>query len=115
MCVIDPTQPLQDYLDALQGCEVVLSSSLHGLVFSHAFGRPAVWIELGNRVLGDGFKFLDYYASLGVADSKVRRLSIGRSDDPLAIAALATGPSTGLLAANAEEALYEVRQGLMLR
>lgn len=106
--VIDPTQPLPDYFNALQSCEVILSSSLHGLVFAHAFGRPAAWIELGNRVLGDGFKFLDYYASLGVSDDRVRRLRVGAGDDPLAIAELATCPSTSRLAANAEEALHEL-------
>lgn len=106
--IINPEWSLPAYFGALQSCEVILSSSLHGLVFAHAFGRPAVWIELGDRVLGDGFKFLDYYASLAVAGDKVRRIRINAHDDPFAIAALATCHSTSRLEANAEEALLEL-------
>ncbi len=106
--VIDPAQALESYFDALQSCEVVLSSSLHGLVFAHAYGRPAIWIELGDRVIGNGFKFLDYYSSLGVADDEVSTIRIRPGDDPFAIAALATCPATDSLVANAEEALHSL-------
>ena len=106
--IIDPALPLADYFDALQGCEVILSSSLHGLVFAHAFDRPALWIELGDRVHGDGFKFRDYYASLGAGEDKIRRVAVKPGDDPLALAVLATCPSTRGLMANAEEAMHEL-------
>jgi pyruvyltransferase len=67
--VIDPRWPLETYLAALTGCASIISSSLHGLVFAHAYGIPAVWVKLSERVLGDGFKFRDYFGSVGLPAS----------------------------------------------
>lgn len=75
--IIDVTAPLEQYAAALSSCERVLSSSLHGLIFAHAYGIPGAWIEISNRVLGDGFKFFDYYSSIGMNKSDVQVLSAG--------------------------------------
>jgi len=64
--VIDVGQRPEQLLSELRQCEIVLSSSLHGIIFAHAVGRPALWIELSDKVEGAGFKFCDYYHSLGV-------------------------------------------------
>ena len=64
--VISPQQELEPYLRALLSCRVIVSSSLHGLIFAHAYGVPAIWVELSNRVIGEGFKFHDYYAFMGI-------------------------------------------------
>ena len=69
--IIDVTAPLEQVAAALSGCERILSSSLHGLIFAHAYGIPGAWIKISNRVLGDGFKFFDYYSSIGVSMSDV--------------------------------------------
>jgi pyruvyltransferase len=87
--VLDVGAPVDAYLKALQRCEVVLSSSLHGLVFAHAYGRRALWIELSDRVHGDGFKFYDYYSSIGVAADAVVRLRVSADLDPFKAAELA--------------------------
>ena len=65
--LIDPLAPLPEYMAALSGCEAIASSSLHGIVFAHAYGIPAVHVQLSDRVLGEGFKFDDYRASIGSA------------------------------------------------
>jgi pyruvyltransferase len=72
--IINPLSPLEDYLARLSSCELILSSSLHGLIFAHAYGIPAAWVKISDRVIGDGFKFLDYYSSIGVDRDKVLRL-----------------------------------------
>ena len=65
--IIDPLSPPDEYFDRLARCSRVISSSLHGIIFAHAYGIPATWIQLSSRVLGDGFKFYDYFSSIGVA------------------------------------------------
>jgi len=82
--IIDPLSPLEDYLDALARAEVIVTSSLHGVVFAHALGRPAAWVELSDQVIGAGFKFRDYFASVGLVGDEVPQIS---SHEPLAGAA----------------------------
>lgn len=43
-------------------CDIILSSSLHGIIFSHSLRVPAYHIELNELQCGDNFKFKDYYS-----------------------------------------------------
>lgn len=47
-------------------CETVLSSSLHGLIVADSLGVPNRHLVFGDRLLGDGYKFDDYYSAYGV-------------------------------------------------
>jgi pyruvyltransferase len=73
--VIDILGDIEETVDAVASCEAIVSSSLHGLIMAHAYGVPAAWIQLGDRVKGDGFKFRDYLRSIGRNDTKPSRLS----------------------------------------
>lgn len=95
--ILDVSAPVETFLAGLQRCEVVLSSCLHGIVFAHAYGRRALWIELSSRVHGDGFKFLDYYASLGVSAERVDRCRIDAGTPPSALPARARAADTSAL------------------
>jgi len=56
----------------LSPCKRVVSSSLHGIIFAHAAGIPALPIVLGNRIIGGDFKFRDHFHSLGLTFFQAR-------------------------------------------
>jgi pyruvyltransferase len=62
---IDVLADWREVIDRIVGCELVLSSSLHGLIVAEAYGVPAGWMSVSDQVLGKGFKFHDYYLGTG--------------------------------------------------
>jgi pyruvyltransferase len=62
--VVNPEQPVFDVLEKIAAAELVIASSLHGLIVADAFGVPCIWIEPHNRIAYDSyFKFDDYASS----------------------------------------------------
>ena len=53
-----------DIIDEICSCDIILSSSLHGLIVAETYGIPNVWIYLSDYVDGWGFKFYDFYSSI---------------------------------------------------
>jgi len=49
----------------LANYEQIVSSSLHGIIFSHSYGIPVCPIQLTHNIQGGEFKYKDYYHSLG--------------------------------------------------
>ncbi len=64
--VIDLLKKPETVIDEVNRCDKTVSSSLHGLILSHAYNIPSVWIKFTDKVLGDGFKFHDYFSSVNI-------------------------------------------------
>ena len=56
-------------------CEVIISSSLHGLIVADSFGIPSQWIVVTDKLKGDGFKFDDYYSAFGLKSNPLHMAS----------------------------------------
>lgn len=62
--VIDIDQPPLTLGRHILGADIVYSSSLHGIVFAHALGRPCALVA--PRTKESQFKYEDYFASVGL-------------------------------------------------
>jgi glycosyltransferase involved in cell wall biosynthesis len=60
--IIDISGETEKVINDIASCKVILSSAMHGLIVADAFLIPNKWIELSDKVYGNGYKFLDYYS-----------------------------------------------------
>jgi pyruvyltransferase len=61
LSIIDVRADWRRVVTRICECDVILSSSLHGLIVAEAYGVPAVWISPKRALKGGRFKFHDYY------------------------------------------------------
>lgn len=64
------TTDIESIIDKILACKKIVSSSLHGIVISHAYGIPVRWIKFSNNIRGDDTKFYDHFLSVGIEDEK---------------------------------------------
>ncbi len=82
--VLDVFSDLRPLLREFAACEMILSSSLHGLIVADALGIPNAWIKLSGELRGGDFKFQDYYSVFGINAPSALDLNAGLSADALA-------------------------------
>lgn len=63
---IDMCGETETVIRDIASCEVVISSSLHALIVADSFHIPNIHIHVSDAMLGDGFKFKDYYSAYGL-------------------------------------------------
>lgn len=64
-------------------CQFTISSSLHGLIISHAYNIPSVWVEFSGKLFGNGIKFIDYFESVALEITTSKKLEIKKSIEEL--------------------------------
>lgn len=60
--IIDVALDPETFIQQMKRCNVVMSSSLHGLILADAYGIPSKWISISDRLKGGDWKFGDYYS-----------------------------------------------------
>lgn len=64
--IIDVQDTPYNVTKKIAECKTIISSSLHGLIIADSLRVPNVHIVVTNNLLGDGFKFDDYYSAYGL-------------------------------------------------
>lgn len=59
------TDNVTAFMDDICSCEYIITTSLHGMILSHTYGVPALWMRK-NWIGSDGFKFRDYFSSVSM-------------------------------------------------
>lgn len=62
--IINVTAGINEFIDQLKECELIISSSLHGLIAADAYGIPNYSVKLSTLIHGGDFKYKDHYASV---------------------------------------------------
>lgn len=63
--VIDILAPIEQVANEVASCDLVVSSSLHGLILADALGVPNTRMRITDKVAGGDFKFHDYSLAVG--------------------------------------------------
>jgi pyruvyltransferase len=67
--VVESRATYERVVDELLQCEAIVSGSLHGLILAEAYGVPCKWVQVADKSIGDGFKYLDFFSSVGREDT----------------------------------------------
>ena len=81
--LIDITGDIDEVVDQIVSCDRIVSTSLHGIICADSYGVPALWLHSSEKVGGDGFKFRDYFSSVGRPDLEPIRVDSHTTRDAL--------------------------------
>lgn len=62
---INVFDPVDQVLQQIQECDIIISSSMHGLIVADSFGIPNRRLVLSQGLISD-YKFGDYYSAFGI-------------------------------------------------
>lgn len=69
--VINLLDDIETVINQICECELTLSTSLHGIIVSHAYGVPSIWTEfteIQKKLRGNNIKFKDYFSSVSIRE-----------------------------------------------
>lgn len=61
--IIDVLGSPEDVIRSINECDLIFSSSLHGLIVGDSFGIPNYWMPFSDKLAGGDYKFKDYYSA----------------------------------------------------
>lgn len=56
----------EKFIDDINRCRCIISSSLHGVMMGISYGKKTVFTEFSDQVVGGTFKFHDFFESLNI-------------------------------------------------
>ena len=77
------TRDVESIVRDLKKCEMILSSSLHGLILGNAYSIPSAQVEFTSKLGGDGVKFRDYFSAYNIKPPKPLAIQGAVEDDAL--------------------------------
>lgn len=69
--IINLNDDIEKVIEDILSCDVTISTSLHGIIVSHTYGIPSLWVsflELNKNLNGDNVKFKDYFSSVNIQE-----------------------------------------------
>lgn len=54
------------FINAIMECETIITSSLHGMIMGIVYRKPTILVQFSKKVIGDLFKFNDFFGSLHI-------------------------------------------------
>lgn len=64
--IINLLDPIEKVLEDINSCERTISSSLHGIIVSHSYSIPCMFVKFSEKLWSDNIKFEDYFMSVGL-------------------------------------------------
>jgi pyruvyltransferase len=55
-----------NFIDEINKCEYIISSSLHCVIMGIVYGKKTIFTQLSDKVIGNLFKFQDFFDSLDI-------------------------------------------------
>ena len=79
--MINPTWNWEKVVDYICSCDIILSSSLHGLIIADAYNIPNIWLD--EFPLHEGhFKFKDYFLSQNRKCESIKNINEYKDMEP---------------------------------
>lgn len=59
--MIDIQADWKTVIEEVLSCEMIIASSLHGIICAEAYGIPAIWVKYSDKIVGGELKYQDYF------------------------------------------------------
>ena len=56
----------KNFINKILSCEIIISSSLHGVIMGIIYKKKVIFTEFSNNVIGKKFKFFDFFESVNI-------------------------------------------------